>query len=239
VIPALLLRGRDLVKTTAFADPTYVGDPLNTVRLFSEKGADELSILSIDPTSERPDLGYLAELASECFMPVSYGGGLRTFDDCAAIFDLGMEKVVLRRALVDSPGLVSRVAAAYGSQAVCACVDYIGSGADARTVGPAAGSVAEVVARAVEAGVGEVLLQSVDRDGSMTGYDTATVAAVSATCPVPVVSLGGAGGLADLTAAQAAGASAVAAGSIFVFHGRRRAVLVSYPDDEELEAVLP
>ncbi len=239
MIPALLLRGRDLVKTTAFRDPTYVGDPLNTVRLFSEKGADELAILSIDPGSARPDLGFLAELASECFMPVSYGGGLRTPDDCAAIFDLGMEKVVLRQALTDSPRLVTRVASEYGSQAVCACIDYTGSGSDARTVGPERATLVDAVARAVDAGAGEVLLQSVDRDGSMRGYDTASVTLVSASCPVPVVALGGAGALADLTAAQVAGASAVAAGSIFVFHGRRRAVLVSYPDDEELEAVLP
>ena len=241
VIPALLLRGRDLVKTTAFADPTYVGDPINTVRLFSEKVADELAILSIDPGFVRPDLEYLAELASECFMPVSYGGGLRTLDDCAAIFDLGMEKVVLRQALTDDPALVTKVASAYGSQAVCACIDYRGSGPDGKTWGTGGGprTVVDAVVRAVESGAGEVLVQSIDRDGTMTGYDLEALRALSSVCPVPLVALGGGGGLDDVAAAREAGASAVAAGSMFVFHGRRRAVLVSYPDDDELDAVLP
>jgi cyclase len=238
VIPALLLRGRDLVKTTRFADPVYIGDPINTVRLFSEKGADELAVLSIDPTRKRPDLEHLAELASECFMPVGYGGGLRTPDDCAAIFDLGMEKVILREALVDGARTVTEVASAYGSQAVCACIDYHGTGAQARPWGQD-GTLRDVVARAVDAGAGEVLLQSIDRDGTMSGYDTEAVELVSGECPVPVVALGGAAGRPDLAAARAAGASAVAAGSMFVFHGRRRAVLVTYPDDVELEEVLP
>jgi cyclase len=238
VIPALLLRGRDLVKTTSFTDPVYVGDPINTVRLFSEKGADELFVLSIDPGTERPDVSYLAELASECFMPMGYGGGLRTLEQCTAIFDIGMEKVVLRQALVENPGLVSQVAGSFGSQAVCACIDYTGSGHEARQLTTGA-TLSSAVARAVEAGAGEILLQSVDRDGQMRGYDTVAIGAVAADCPVPLVAMGGAGSHADLAAAQTAGASAVAAGSLFVFHGRRRAVLVSYPDDVELEEVLP
>jgi cyclase len=241
VIPALLVRGRDLVKTVGFADPTYLGDPINTVRLFSEKGADELAILSIDPSTPRPDLELLAELASECFMPVSYGGGLRTLDHCAAIFDLGMEKVILRQAVDDDVDLATRVAAAYGAQAVCVCIDFTGSGADARVWRPDGAadlSLTAAVHRAVSAGAGEVLLQSIDRDGSMQGYDLEAIRIVSDVSPVPVVALGGAGGLPDMVAAQEAGATAVAAGSFFVFHGRRRAVLVSYPGDDELEGAL-
>jgi cyclase len=237
----LLLRGRDLVKTVEFDDPTYLGDPINTVRLFSEKGADELAVLSIDPQAVRPDLELLAELASECFMPVSYGGGLRTMDHCAAIFDLGMEKVVLRQALYTDPALITKVAAAYGSQAVCVCIDYTGSGQDARPWRPADAaelSLTQAVDRAVSAGAGEVLLQSIDRDGSMQGYDLEAISQVSAISPVPVVALGGASSLADMVSAQEAGATAVAAGSFFVFHGRRRAVLVSYPTDDDLEGAL-
>jgi cyclase len=241
VIPALLIQGRDLVKTTGFDDPTYLGDPINTVRLFSEKGADELAVLAIDQDGPIPDLDFLAELASECFMPVSYGGGLRTVDQCAAIFELGMEKVVLRQALFDDPTLISAVAGRFGSQAVCVCIDYRGGGADAklwRPVGVPELSLQAAVERAVSAGAGEIMLQSIDRDGTMAGYDLASIELVSGISPVPVVPLGGAGALADMVAAEAAGATAVAAGSFFVFHGRRRAVLVSYPTDDELEDCL-
>jgi cyclase len=245
VIPALLRSRSGLVKTRRFGDAKYVGDPLNAVKIFSEKGADELCFLDIAATPEGrgPDLELLAEVAQECFMPLAYGGGIRSLEDVAAILHIGVEKVVIGTRAVEEPEFVRRVAATHGSSTVVVALDVARSRLgryELRTHGGSRGTREDPVRFAVELdrlGVGELLLTSIDRDGAMEGYDLELVRRVASEVSVPVIACGGAGSLDHLAQGIAAGASAVAAGSMFVFHGRHRAVLITYPDHEELQAL--
>jgi cyclase len=239
VIPCLLLRGAGLVKTRRFADAVYIGDPVNAVRIFSEKEADELVLLDIDASKagREPDYELIAEIAGECFMPVAYGGGIRTLEQVRRVIRCGIEKVVINSAAYESTEVVTRAAEVFGSQAVVGGVDVkrtlLGSYkplAKSGSVDPKV-RLDQHVRRLVEAGAGEILLNSIDRDGMMNGYDVELIAQVSRGLEVPLVACGGAGNLEHLQAGVAAGASAVSAGSMFVFHGKRRAVLISYPSD--------
>ena len=248
VIPVLLLRGEGLVKTVRFAAPAYLGDPRNTVRIFNEREVDELVLLDITATARGtgPRLDLLREIVDEAFMPLAYGGGIRTPDEARAVLALGVEKVVLSTHAVRDPALVGACADAFGSSSVVVCLDVRRSLLGRYEVVVANGTErtrqrpADLAAEMVRRGAGEIVVQSVDRDGAMGGYDVALVRSVADAVPVPVVALGGAGSLADLAAAVAeGGASAVAAGSLFVFHGRHRAVLVNYPDAPVLRALLP
>lgn len=246
-MPLLLMSQGSLYKTVKFDKPTYIGDPVNTVRLFSEKSVDELVLLDITAGKEKrsPDVERLRAIAAEAFMPMAYGGGIGNLQDAAAVFACGVEKVVLGRAALNDMGLLTAIADRFGAQSVVACIDF----ASGRLGGPrvvvagkrvdAYTTPAEAANAVVAAGAGEILLQSVDRDGTMSGYDLATTAEVARTVEVPVIAAGGAGSLDDITAVVHAGASAAAAGSLFSFHGRHRAVLITYPDDEVLEAALP
>lgn len=244
IIPVLLLdRDRRLVKTIGFGDRTYIGDPFNVLRLFNEKEVDEIVVLDIDATADdrAPDLGFVAELASECFVPLSYGGGLRTVRQCEAIAAKGVEKLVIG-AMCQDETFIAAVSASLGAQAVIGCLDYRGRGRAAqvkRRSGrtPGSGSLLEAAERLCAAGCGEVLLQSIDRDGTREGYDLDTVALVAPLLPVPVIALGGAGEAAHLAPALRAGASAVASGSAFSFIGPLRAVLISYPDPLWIDAL--
>ena len=228
-IPVLLLdRQRRLVKTVAFGERTYVGDPFNVIRLFNEKEVDELCILDIDAGRDgyEIDHGFVAELAGECFMPLAYGGGLRDVRQCAPLVRNGVEKFVLGAALIGA------LAGVYGSSSVVACVDYRGGHAfvdgGQRDTGLSPLALAKA---AVAAGAGEVIIQSIERDGARTGMDLAMIGTVAAELPVPVIALGGAGEVAHLAEAIDAGAAAAASGSTFSFIGRLRAVLVTYPED--------
>ncbi|MEO6362322.1 MAG: HisA/HisF-related TIM barrel protein [Caldimonas sp.] len=244
LIPVLTVdRQRRLVKTVRFGQRTYVGDPFNVVRLFNEKEVDEICVLDIDATVDgrEPDFGFLAELASECFMPLAYGGGLTTLAHCERLNRIGVEKFVLGSAALD-PALVHAVSRDLGAQALVACVDVRGSGAEARCVTRSARRATGLVPLAhclalQEAGVGEIVLQSVDRDGMREGYDLDLIAAVAPHLEVPVVALGGAGEAGHLAQALRAGASAAASGSAFSFIGRLRAVLVTYPDGAAMESI--
>jgi cyclase len=244
IIPVLLLdRERRLVKTVGFGNRTYVGDPFNVVRLFNEKEVDELCLLDIDATADSrdPDFGFIAELASECFMPLSYGGGIASLAAAERLNRCGAEKVVLGTSSLDE-ALVRSIARDLGSQAVVACVDFRGSGSTAqcfvrngtRSTGL---SPSDMCRRLQDMGVGEIILQSVERDGTRNGYDLDLIASVSRSVSVPVIALGGAGDAAHLKSALDAGASAAASGSAFVFIGRLRAVLVSYPDANTLARI--
>jgi len=240
VIPCLLLRGRGLVKTRKFKDPVYVGDPVNAVRIFSEKEADEMVVLDIDASREgrEPDYELVAEIAGECFMPMAYGGGIRTLEQVRRLIRSGVEKVVINSAALESTRVITEAAGVFGSQAVVGAVDVkhnlLGK---YRVVGKSATAesehkLEEHVQRLVEAGVGEIFLNSVDRDGTMSGYDIELIRSVSARVPVPVVACGGAGTVEHLVeAVRDGGASAVSAGSMFVFQGRHRAVLIHYPKE--------
>lgn len=238
VIPCLLLRGRGLVKTRRFKDPVYVGDPVNAVRIFSEKEVDELVVLDIDASREgrEPDYELIAEIAGECFMPMAYGGGIRSLEQVRRLIRSGVEKVVINSAACESTRVITEAAELFGSQAVVGAVDVRRPMFGGYRVVAKSASVEtrlrldDHVAALAAAGAGEIFVNSVDRDGTMTGYDLDLIRQVAGKVSVPVVACGGAGTVEHLRqAVQAAGASAVSAGSMFVFHGRHRAVLINYP----------
>lgn len=248
VIPCLLLQGGGLVKTVRFEAPTYIGDPVNAIRIFNEKEVDELIFLDIRATREGrgPPLSTIADFASECFMPVGYGGGIRTLDEARAVLALGIEKVIINSAAIARPALISELSREFGAQAVVASIDVrkkllggwevVSDGGTKKTgLKPV-----EHARRMVELGAGEIFLNAVDRDGVRGGLDVALIRAVSEAVTVPVTACGGAGTLEHLREAVVdGGASAVAAGSLFVFHGKHRAVLITYPCRDELERLLP
>lgn len=246
VIPCLLLRNGGLYKTVKFANPKYVGDPINAIRIFSDKEVDELMVLDIGASKEgrEPDYALIEQFAGECFMPLCYGGGVRTVEQARQLFALGVEKVCLQTAAMADMSLVTRIAERFGSQSVLVSADVKRSifgkrqlygAADGKTVST---PWLDYLRSAVAAGAGEVVLNAVDRDGTMQGMDLDMIREASAALPVPLVAVGGAGSLADIKAAIEAGASAVSAGAFFVFHGPHRAVLITYPRYQELEALL-
>lgn len=246
VIPCLLLRGSGLVKTVRFKDPRYLGDPINIVRLFNDKEVDELVLLDITATPEGrgPRLDLLADVVSEAFIPLCYGGGVRTLDDFHALFSLGVEKVAVNTAAVENPALVTAAAERFGSQSVIASIDVRRSllGRSRVVVRGGRGRTgldpAEFAAEMERRGAGELLLNSVDRDGTMTGYDLELVRRVASAVSIPVVACGGAGSVADLgRAVNDGGAAAAAAGSLFVYQGPHRAVLINYPGPAELQGL--
>lgn len=243
VIPCLLLSGGGLVKTKRFATPKYVGDPINAVRIFNEKEVDELMVLDIDATGlgHGPDFELAEQLASECFMPLCYGGGIRTAEDAKSLLALGIEKVAVQTAFLRDPNILREIADHAGEQAVVASIDV---GKDwlgrrklrtAPGIKPNVSDWRDLVRQAVASGAGEILLTSVDHDGTLEGMDLALIEEASGLVDVPLIAAGGAGSLEDIGAAVGAGASAVAAGAFFVFHGPHRAVLITYPRYDELQ----
>lgn len=247
VIPCLLLRGEGLVKTVRFKEPRYVGDPINAIRIFNDKEVDELILLDITASREGrgPAFGAIRDFASECFMPVGYGGGIRSLADAREVLALGIEKVILNTMALRRPELIAELSREFGAQAVVVSIDARKKLLGGYEVMAAAGSEKTGLApvdhakRMVALGAGEIFLNAIDRDGTGSGYDIALVRSVAQAVQVPVIACGGAGSLADFSAAVNDGqASAVAAGSMFVFHGKHRAVLITYPGRDELEKVL-
>ncbi|MCK6488744.1 MAG: HisA/HisF-related TIM barrel protein [Planctomycetes bacterium] len=226
------------MKTRRFAEPRYLGDPINAMRIFSDKEADELVLLDIGAQGRSPDLDLLGRLASEAFMPVSYGGGITTAAQAESVLQAGFEKVVIGSSALQRLGFVSELAARVGSQSVVVSLDVRGGGGAGFRVVRSRGTIEvaddPVLAarRLADAGAGELIIHQVDRDGTRCGYDLELVRMVSSAVGVPVVALGGAGSVGDLRAGVAAGAAAVAAGSLFSLFGRREAVLLTYPGDE-------
>jgi cyclase len=245
VIPCLLMRSGGLVKTVKFKNARYVGDPINAVRIFNEKEVDELVFLDIGSAGTRaaPDFDLLADIASEAFMPFSYGGGITSIGHVKRLYALGVEKVVLNTAAADQPRLVSEAAALAGSSGVVVSMDVRRSWLGSYTVCVAGGTrdlKREPAAYAHDMeklGAGEILLNAIDRDGTREGYDLELVRRVSEAVSIPVVVAGGAGHLRHFREATEAGASALAAGSMFVFHGKHDAVLITYPEYEELDRI--
>lgn len=248
VIPVLLLRDRGLVKTVRFKEGRYIGDPINAVRIFNQTEVDELVFLDIQATAlgRGPDFELLADIAGEAFMPMAYGGGITTVEQVRRLTALGFEKVVIGTAAYTHPSLVAEASAVVGASSVVGCLDVrrtllgryelmSASGRVRRSVG-----VAEHAVHLERSGAGEILVNAIDRDGTESGYDLKLVRTVSEAVGVPVIACGGARGLDDFAAAvQEGGASAVAAGSHFVFVGPHRAVLINYPDRAELARRLP
>ena len=243
VIPCLLLRNGGLVKTTKFADPKYVGDPINAIRIFNDKQVDELTVLDITASKERrePNYGLIEQFAGECFMPLCYGGGVSSVEQARQLFALGVEKVCLQTAVLDDPSLLTQLADRFGSQSVLVSIDikrnWLGK---PRLYSCTNQTILRKpwlthLSDAVQAGAGEVIINSVDRDGTMRGVDVDLICEASNSVYVPLIALGGVGCLADMKQAVESGASAVAAGAFFVFHGPHRAVLITYPRRQELE----
>jgi len=247
VIPALLLHGKSLVKTERFKNYQYIGDPANTVRIFNELEVDELSFLDIKAARTRsgPDFDVLRDIATECFMPLSYGGGIADLETAKRIYDTGFEKVVINTAATEHPDLIGEIAKIYGTQAVVAAIDvsrdWLGRGG-VFTRGARTRAHPDPVAwaKTLEArGAGEILLTSVPREGTYGGFDLDLVRAVAAAVEVPVIAHGGAGELAHIRQAVEAGASAVALGSMVVYQKKDMGVLVNFPSPETLAELLP
>lgn len=243
IIPCLLLRNNGLVKTVRFKESVYIGDPINAVRIFNEKEADELTFLDIDASRKKQEPPYkvIANIASECFMPFSYGGGIENAAQVEKIIKSGAEKIIINTSAFLSKGLVGELARQFGSSTVVVSIDVRKKLFDGYTVFIKGGTMSTGrnpvdYAREMEAeGAGEILLNSIDRDGTMEGYDLDMIKKVSDAVRIPVIACGGAGRLADFSAAVKNGASAAAAGSMFVFHGKRRAVLITYPSQGDIE----
>jgi cyclase len=245
IIPCLLVHNGGLVKTKRFSEPKYVGDPINAVRIFNEKEADELLVLDIDATvnGATPDFALIAKLAAECRMPICYGGGVSTAEQAARIVDIGVEKVAVSAAAIANPSLLTQMANAVGRQSVVAVLDIckrtglFSRAYEVRTRnGGTRHSIDPVnLARQLEdAGAGELVISSIDRDGVMEGYDLELAHLFKGRVSIPTTFLGGAGNLGDVESLiRTMGVVGAAAGSLFVFKGKYRAVLISYPTPEQ------
>ena len=248
IIPCLLIQDGGLVKTVRFKDPKYVGDPINAVKIFNEKEADELIVLDIDATvkGNEPDYRRIAHLASECRMPLCYGGGIRTAEQAQKIISLGVEKVAISAAAIDNPNLISQIAEEIGKQSIVVVLDVkqrlLTRSYDVWTHNGTRNSkrdVFELAAEVEKLGAGEIVINSIDNDGRMKGYDIALAHRLRQSVRVPITVLGGAGSLADVgKVIEACGVVGVAAGSPFVFKGTYRAVLISYPDTSQKDELI-
>lgn len=243
IIPILLLNDGGLVKTVKFSKDKYIGDPINAVKIFNQKEVDELVLLDIGATRNgtAPNFLEIKEIVSEAFMPVGYGGGISKMEHIEQLFNIGVEKVILNSAIFENKQLIEEAIKIYGSQSIVASLDikkdiwgnykiYTNSGKKKQNI-----SLDASIKLIQEIDFGELVINSIDKDGTMQGYDLDLIEKVSAMLDIPVVAVGGAGGITDLVNAIKVGASAVAAGSMFVFQGVHKAVLISYITTDQLE----
>jgi cyclase len=246
VIPLLLIHRGGLYKTSKFKNPTYIGDPINAIHLFNSMEVDEIIVLDIDASKHKRDPNYemLEELVSEAFMPFSYGGGITQVEQAKKILQCGIEKVILNHAVQENFDLITKCAEQFGSQSVVVSIDYKKKMfGDSVRFDHVNGRFLkkEVVQSAIiseKFGAGEILINSVDRDGVMAGLDIKMIKKVSDAVNVPLIACGGAGSLDHLQAAEQAGASAIAAGSMFVFYGKQKGVLINYPEESIIRKYL-
>lgn len=245
VIPVLLIQNEGLVKGVQFKNHRYVGDPINAVKIFNEKEVDELCILDISATvnNKKPDIKRIADIVSEAFMPISYGGGVTQLDEAKELLYSGVEKILLNTALHTHPDLITEIANSVGNQSTVASIDvkkniwgkykvYIKNGT--KDTGK---DVLEFAKECENNGAGEIMLNSIDKDGACNGYDIELIKKIAQSVHVPVVAAGGAWQTEHLVDAKKAGASALAAGSMFVFHGKHKAVLISYLNHNEINEI--
>ena len=248
VLPTLLLdRDGRLVKTVRFKSRAYIGDPINAVRIFNTKQVDELVLLDIDASADRREPSYerIREIAGEAFMPLAYGGGIRSVEQIATLYGAGVEKVVLSTALLDGLDVIGEAASRWGAQAVTVCIPYRRDWRGRAVVRVAGGrtklkvELHELLSQLGRAGAGEVLLYSIDADGTWSGFDLEELRRASRVTDLPLVACGGAGRIEDLASAVCGGnCSAVAAGSMFVYQAKGKGVLISYPDRGRLAEAL-
>jgi cyclase len=241
-MPCLLLKGQGLVKTVRFRDARYIGDPINAVRIYNAREADELIFLDITASKERRKISFdlVRKIADETYMPFAVGGGIRDVREIESLLKTGTEKVVINSYAFENPAFIREASNMFGSQSIVVSIDarktkgvykiWIYGGTRVTDVDPV------VFAQKMEdMGAGEIMINSIDKDGTMSGYDIDLVRMVADAVKVPVIACGGAGRLQDFVEARKEGkASAVAAGSLFVFHGPRRAVLINFPSKKEL-----
>ena len=242
IIPVLLLKDQVLVKSTAFKDYRYIGDPINAVRIFNRKKADELVFLDIQATSQNRTipLEFVRDVGAEASMPFAVGGGIRTLKHIRDILEAGAEKVIIGSYAAENPSFIRQAADTFGSSTIVVCIDVrkrLFGGLEVRTEGGrkvARQDPLELARSMQQMGAGELIVQSIDRDGAMKGYDIDLVRQISQAVTLPVVALGGAGNLSHLRAVYREGyANGLAAGSLFVFYGAHRGVLINYPEESE------
>lgn len=247
IIPCLLVKDKGLVKTVHFKDPKYVGDPINAVRIFNEKQVDELTILDIDATVENrePDYKMIEHWAAECRMPLCYGGGVKTAEQAQRIFNLGVEKVAISSAAIEDPTLIARIAERVGSQSVVVVIDakkklfggyevYTHNGKKSTGKNPF-----ELAKQLESLGAGEIVINSIDHDGVMKGYDMTLAEKIRSITSLPLTVLGGAGNINDIgMLINKFGIIGASAGSLFVFKGVYKAVLISYPSPAEKDDLI-
>lgn len=238
LIPCLLLRDQGIIKTIQFNKYRYLGDPINAVRIFNDKEVDELIFLDIDATKKgrKPDFEFLKKITEQCFMPLCYGGGVSSIDDIKKLFEIGFEKVAVNYSAFCNPDLILEATQIFGTQSIVGAMDvkkksngqkyvYLKNGKKNSHKDPV------TYAKYLESlGVGEIFLNSIDNDGMMNGYDLELIKDVSKNVKIPVIACGGAQNIEDCRKVILAGAGAAAAGSLFVFWGRKHAVLINYPD---------
>lgn len=246
IIPSLLIHDNGLVKTVNFKNPKYVGDPINAVKIFNEKAVDELAVFDIDATvlGKEPNYSLIERLASQSMMPLCYGGGVKTVEQAQRIFSLGIEKIALSSAVLHNPKLITEISDRVGAQSVIVVLDvkkkllggyevYTHNGKKATGINPF-----KFVEEAQKLGAGEIVINSIDKDGVMKGYDLDLIAKVREKISLPMTVLGGAGSLQDIEKViDQHGVIGVAAGSLFVFKGPYKAVLISYPTQLEKNTI--
>jgi cyclase len=247
IIPCLLVHDKGLVKTVKFSDPKYVGDPINAVRIFNEKEVDELIVLDIDATVENrePDYKMIENLASECRMPLCYGGGIKTVEQAEKIFSLGVEKIAISSAAIENPELIQEIAERVGSQSMVVVLDvkknFFGgyevlthNGKKKTGINPV-----KYLQTLQKLGIGEIVINSIDNDGVMKGYDMNIIEEIHNVAKVPLTAIGGASCLEDIgKLINKFGIIGIAAGSLFVFKGKYKAVLINYPSHEDKEKLV-
>lgn len=242
VIPVLLYSSGGLVKTVRFKNPKYVGDPINAIKIFNDKEVDELILLDIDATKNKkgPNFKLVEEVANECFMPFSYGGGITSIEEIKKLLNLGAEKIVINSSATNE-NIIKEASSRFGSQSIVICIDikknwqgkyycYTNRGEKNIKISPI-----DFAKKMESFGAGELILQFIDKDGTYSGYDLNMIEKISKEVTIPIVACGGASSIEDFTMAVKAGAFAVAAGSMFVFYGKLKSVLINYPTNEELK----
>ena len=241
IIPVLLIQQGALVKTEKFSSRRYIGDPINAIKIFNEKEVDEIVVLDIDASKKNQKINFnlIRDLASECFMPLAYGGGIKSLNDIELLIKTGVEKVIINSTALENPKFISEAANQFASSTIVASVDVTQSVFGKYILYSSSGkkntySVTDHIKQLEQAGAGEILLQAVHRDGTGNGYDQKLISEISKTISIPLIACGGAATVADLKIAIDSGASAAAAGSLFVFTGKHKAVMISFPSSSEL-----